>query len=550
MKSILKAVHIFILMIYFSPTLLAQTPSWLWANSAGGGIVYDIATDSYGNVYATGYYTDSIMSFGTLSIASEGEDEGFIAKYDPSGNLLWAKSFGGKNQDRGTSITTDYLGNVILSGFFHSDTLIIGGNSFFYSLGASDIFVAKFNTSGNLLWARAYGSQSVDVNNSVVTDRQGNVFIAGSFAGTSISFGTTSLINSGVVGYDDLFIAKLNSSGNELWAISQGNSIGGEVAKQLAVDSIGNLFVAGAFNGNSTSLGSYNFNNSHSGLNDLFIEKLSPAGNQIWAKSAGSIDEDYCQGICVDSSGNIIIAGGFRNANLSLDTISLLNSGGNDVFIAKYDQSGNIIWAKTIGATGNEFCENVAFDRVGNAYLTGTFNDPTLTIGSNTFPGTFHFYIAHFDLAGNVVWATTTGTNGPIGPRGITVDDAGSVILAGSLPSNTTFFGTIPLVHWGITNIFVSKFNLQTGINDIRNTSPILLYPNPSKNQLTVLCNSEAKQVIQVFDISGKIRFSQQLWTGGSNSLNIDVSEWKQGLYFVNIEKSDGNNTSTFFIKE
>ncbi|MBL0065740.1 MAG: hypothetical protein IPP38_12145 [Bacteroidetes bacterium] len=84
MKSILKAVHIFILMIYFSPTLLAQTPSWLWANSAGGGIVYDIATDSYGNVYATGYYTDSIMSFGTLSIASEGEDEGFIAKYDPS----------------------------------------------------------------------------------------------------------------------------------------------------------------------------------------------------------------------------------------------------------------------------------------------------------------------------------------------------------------------------------------------------------------------------------------------------------------------------------
>ncbi|MBL0065743.1 MAG: T9SS type A sorting domain-containing protein [Bacteroidetes bacterium] len=64
------------------------------------------------------------------------------------------------------------------------------------------------------------------------------------------------------------------------------------------------------------------------------------------------------------------------------------------------------------------------------------------------------------------------------------------------------------------------------------------------------MCNSEAKQVIQVFDISGKIRFSQQLWTGGSNSLNIDVSEWKQGLYFVNIEKSDGNNTSTFFIKE
>lgn len=537
-------------MNYVSSTLLAQTPNWLWANSAGGGTVYDVASDNYGNVYATGYYSDSIMSFGTLSIASQGSDEGFIAKYDPTGNILWAQSFGGRNQDRGTSITTDNLGNVILSGFFQSDTIIIGGNSFFYSLGSSDIFVAKFNPSGNLIWARTYGSQSLDFNNSVVTDRQGNVFIAGSFAGASISFGTTSLINTGVVGYDDLFVAKLNSSGNELWAISQGNSIGGEVANQLAVDSIGNLFVAGAFNGNTTSIGSYNFNNSHSGLNDLFIEKLSPTGSQIWAKSAGSIDEDYCQGICVDSSGNIIIAGGFRNANLSLDTITLLNSGGNDVFIAKYDQAGNIIWAKTIGAAGNEFCENAAFDKAGNAYLTGTFNDPTLTIGSNTFPGTFHFYIAQFNLAGNVEWATTTGTNGSIGPRGIAVDDAGSVILAGSLPSNTTYFGTIPIAHWGITNIFVSKFNTLTGMNEVGNESTILLYPNPTSHQLVISYYFEKEDYIQVVDVSGKILFSKKFFATGPCTLVIDVNNWKQGLYFVRITNIIGNYASDVFIKE
>jgi len=195
----------------------SQAPNWLWAKSAGGissDRGTDIATDASGNVLVTGDFSSSSAIFGTTTLANAGGYDMFIAKYDGSGNVLWAKREGGTSDDRGNGITTDASGNVLVTGNFKSDSMTFGAtvlinlNPFF-----SDLFIAKYDTGGNILWAKSAGGTHEDVGNSIITDAGGNVFVAGWFR-DSISFGTITLTGAGV----DFFVVKYDAGGNVLWA--------------------------------------------------------------------------------------------------------------------------------------------------------------------------------------------------------------------------------------------------------------------------------------------------------------------------------------------
>ena len=185
-----------------SQTVNAQSPDWLWANSAGGTTVdrgESIATDLNGNVLVTGFYSSAAITFGSITLtnaSASGTDDIFIVKYDASGTVLWAKSAGGISDDFGRSITTDKDGNVLVTGGFSSPTITFG-NMTLTNAVFNDIFVVKYDGSGNLLWAKSAGGNGIENGQSITTDAIGNILITGIFDSPSLTFGNTTISNEG-----------------------------------------------------------------------------------------------------------------------------------------------------------------------------------------------------------------------------------------------------------------------------------------------------------------------------------------------------------------
>ena len=264
----------FSIILFSSIRIFGQTPDWIWAKSAGG-VNYDvgnsIATDNLGNTYVTGYFESPAITIGNIVLnnasGSGGINKGdfFIAKYDPLGNVAWAKSVGGNYPEKGISITTDINGNVYVTGIFCSIQISFGGyalsNAYTGYPFTSDIFIVKYSSTGTLLWDKRAGGIYDDMSTCITTDKIGNVYLSGYFGSSSITFGSTILTNTGSLGTDDFFLVKYNSSGGVIWAKSAGG-IGNDVVSSIATDSLGNLYITGNFKSSFITLGGNTLINS------------------------------------------------------------------------------------------------------------------------------------------------------------------------------------------------------------------------------------------------------------------------------------------------
>ncbi len=323
----------------------------VWAKAMGGTSYdygYSISTDASGNVYTTGFFQDLAdfdPSAGTYNLTSAGSRDIFIQKLDASGNLLWAKAMGGTSDDYGYSISTDASGNVYITGYFEGtvDFDPSAGTYNLTSAGYSDIFIQKLDASGNLLWAIAMGGTSYDEGYSISTDGSGNVYITGSFKGTvdfDPSAGTYNLTSAGSY---DIFIQKLDASGNLLWAKAMGGTSYDE-GFSISTDASGNSYTTGTFTGTvdfDPSAGTYNLTSASSG--DIFIQKLDASGNLVWAKAMGGTLIDCGKSISTDASGNVYTTGTFWETvdfDPSASTYNLTSAGDTDIFVAKYTQTG------------------------------------------------------------------------------------------------------------------------------------------------------------------------------------------------------------------
>ena len=226
------------------------------------------------------------------------------------------------------------------------------------------------------LWARNAGGSSSDYCNSIAVDVNGNSYVTGSFQG-SATFGSTTLTT---VGYDDIFVAKLDSNGNWLWARNAGGS-SPDFGYGIAVDASGNSYVTGYFGGTTATFGSTTLTTN--GGYDIFVAKLDSNGNWLWARNAGGGNPDFGYGIAVDASGNTYVTGYIQSTTANFGSNTLTNSGSNDIFVAKLDSNGNWVWAKNAGGTKNDYGQGIAIDANGNSYITGYF-DTSATFGSTT----------------------------------------------------------------------------------------------------------------------------------------------------------------------
>jgi hypothetical protein len=343
-----------------------------------------IAIDSSGGIYVAGNYTGQYIIFGENAtdtlISSDSLNyvgDIFLTKFDSNGNIIWAKSAGGNDFDNPNSISTDTFGNIFVTGNFLSNSLSFDSYTLI-SNGPSNIFIAKYDSTGNVLWAKSAGGMDSDKANSVATDANGNAYIAGTFQDNSITFGTFTLSNTGNM---DAFIVKYDTNGNVLWAKNPSGT-NYENASSVTTDASGSIYITGYYN--SPNLLFETTYLAYIGNMDIFIVKYSTNGSVIWAKNAGGLGFDKGNSIAINSSGNICLAGWFNSSSITFGSDTLIRSTNiSDIFLAIYSQSGNALCAKSVYGGSTDIEYSITLDNNGST-MVGYFQNPTITFGNTT----------------------------------------------------------------------------------------------------------------------------------------------------------------------
>ena len=387
-------------------------------------------------------------------------------------NYRWARSIGATSNDQGKGIVTDQLGNVYITGEFRNTVDFDPGTSVFNltSNGAQDIFIEKLDSSGNLIWAKNIGGTGGDQGNSITIDTAGNIFITGQFQHTVDFDPGVGISNLASTGSTDIFVLKLDSSGNFIWAKGFGGT-GTDVGLSIATDLIGNIYTTGYFAGSADfkpGPGS-TFLTSNGGY-DVFVQKLNPNGNFIWAKGMGGSTFDYGRSISVDSSGNVYLMGDFRGTAdffSGSGAVYLTSRGSSDVFVQKFNTSGIFVWVKQMGGVGTDVGQAITTDSFGNIYSTGYFEgtanfDPGAGTANLTSNGSSDVFVHKLNPLGDFIWAKSMGGTGTEGSNDIAIDHSMNIYLIGWFEGSADFdpgVGTTSLISNGSEDIFLQKLD-------------------------------------------------------------------------------------------
>lgn len=534
----------------------AQTPIVEWAKSIGG--VYDemafsIALDSPGNVYTIGYYQGTVDFDPGVGIFNlTGIENIFISKLDATGNFIWAKSIDGTFSNNGVSITIDGLGNIYTTGYFAGTADFDPGSGTYNltSVGSYDIFILKLNSSGNFVWAKNMGGTTDDKGLSISVDMSGNVYTTGSFTGTADFNPGTGVYNLTYVSYNDIFISKLDASGNFVWA----KKIGGvsyDSGYSIALDTSGNVYTTGIFSGTvDFDPGAGTFNLNSNGDNDVFISKLDGAGNFIWAKKIGGSSNDEGNSVKVDIFGNAYITGDFNGTvdfNPGTGVFNLNSTGTGDAFILKLDVLGNFLWAKNMGGTLFTWGRSIDINSLGNVFTIGCFYEtvdfnPDAGILNLTSAGSTDIFISKLSTSGSLMWAKRIG--GGLNDQGLSikVDALDNIYTTGYFYETVDFdpdTGTFNLASSGSRDIFVHKMSqTATGINENENwSSGISIYPNPTTSSFNVTIPASQTSFIEIYNSLGALVHQQ---TTATEQNTINLSNQPNGLYFVKVINENG----------
>ena len=553
---------ILICLNFVSLNSYSQVPSWAWAKGIDGvlnwrynGLSTSVTTDGAGNIYNAGYF-NSTADFdpgpGIRLMTSIGHQDIFITKFSPTGNLIWAKSIQGRNgisQCNTKSIKLDALGNIfIVGGFNETVDFDPGPDSFNVTAQNQDIFLSKLDSSGNFIWAKTIGSPSTTIGSSSTTlDEFANIIITGSFSDT-IDFDPSpsnnfTLLSGGI--YPHPYVAKYDSSGNFIWAdvfYGDGYSIG--TGSSIAVDSLGYIYSIGQFDqvidldpDTTTTYSLTTF-----GRMDIYVSKLDPAGNFVWAKQIGGRADDGGI-ISIDKFSNIFIAGGFRDTvdfDPGPQEYNLVPIGRLDMFITKLDSAGNFIWTKSIGGTADEFVTSATLDNASNIYFTGGFDD---TVDFDPDGGVFNLsadtsvalFVVKLNSSGNFNWAKSV-TNFVYG-KSICLDINNNIIISGDF-YDSAYFGSFALdTNKCYSAIFVAKLDGTVGIETLSTNNKLNIFPNPTNDKFTIQFDTP---IIEEYLLLVKNAIGQTVETISIKdpSTTIHLAQ-PNGMYFLTLVTSN-----------
>jgi hypothetical protein len=527
------------LAFFISPTKSsAQTPDWAWVKANGGmesEYANGIAVDSLNNMYVMGGFRGASLTFGSTVLNNEGDVDLFLVKYDSSGNVIWARSAGGDGRDNPEAIRADAAGNVYITGSFESTQLNFGATTLNRHTDR-EMFTVKYNANGNTVWARSAVGNGMDDGTNLTLDPQGNVIVTGSFTSSTLIFNDTVLYNSGQA---DIYMVKYSSAGLMQWARAAGNS-GNESRSGVTADDSGFVYLTGSYNSASLSFGATSLTNA--GSYDIFVTKYDKNGNVIWARSKGGSGPEEGYAIVADHLGHVYVTGYFKGSNLTLGPDVLTFTGEYDMFIAKFDSSGNVLWANSGEGTALDIPYAIIMSESGNIDVLGffSFNGTSLAFDNVTISagGYDDSFIVEYDTAGNVVWAKSTEGKDVEIIAGMAADNNGGLLVAGRYFGDSLTLGTHKVFTEGALDLFFAKLSkvVSTGINAPAHHAPLIVYPNPNSGTFRISGHEVTGYDISVYSIQGVCVY--QGVTGSEGE--VELRDMDPGMYFFRLRNKDG----------
>jgi hypothetical protein len=388
----------------------------------------------------------------------------------------WAKRIGNTANDRAHVIKTDASGNVYVAGVF--DGLVDfdpgPGIANFQSKGWGDIFVAKYTSNGDYVWAFVMGESSTEDLLDLAIDNENNIIITGAFSDSiDLDPGSANATFYGdFLGNTDGFLAKYSSSGNYIWGFTFGN-YNVDYGMDLAINANNDIYLAGYFN-ETVDFDPGVGNTSLTGQFDAFIAKYDKNSSLQWVFKIGASGQEYTHGITLDTNGNLCVFGRFQQTvdfDPGSGTHNLTASSNHDLFIAKYTSSGSYLWAKQLSGPGSKYGRGISVDADSNIYIGGSFGqnidfDPSgnTVLSSSTFISPF---VAKYNAQGNYIWhhlfLSTTGGSDKVGN---VFYSNNYLYVAGNYNGslNDTLNGNpVSLPSQGQEDIFIAKLNASNG---------------------------------------------------------------------------------------
>ena len=382
----------------------------LWADQFGAerdDWAWGIVLDDSGGVYVVGETGGALPGGSGL-----GGTDAYLRRYSSEGDEIWTLQIGTNDFDRAWGVSKDGGGSLYVAG---STGGVMPGQA---AMGDLDAFVGKYDTDGNELWIRQFGTGGFDEAFSVTVDPGGFPYVVGTTDG--VLPGQTSS------GFADAFMRKYSPQGNELWTQQFGDA-GDDSAMGVASDATGNVYVVGEIDGMLP--GQVGFGNI-----DAYIRKYDPEGGEMWTRQFGTRGSDSALAVTVSADGSVFLAG-----STSAELPGQSYAGDADAFVRKYDSDGNELWTRQFGTEDLEEVSDLVLDGMGILFLVGFVGDALP--GENFSGGRNDAYVRAYDLDGDELWTHQFGTPGRDLAAGAAVDSSGNLYVAGgtegALPGQT-----------------------------------------------------------------------------------------------------------------
>lgn len=538
--------------IFFLVPVISCGQTFNFAKRVGGTQFENamgIAVDSSSNIIVSGYFSgtaDFDPSAATHNLTSSGGNDIFLARYDSAGNFLWAIAIGGAGEELTyADPAVDEYGHIYICGVFDAgaDFNPNGQTYLLNNRGGQDGFIAKYDSTGTLIWARGMGGSSNDIIYRI-DYKNYLILFTGAFADSA--FLDNGLVQTGLYGngHTDVALGKFTPIGNLLW-VSQIGGKGDEYSYNITADVNGFTYVTGTFN---DTLIIDILDTLYADGTTAFIASFSNMGSYLWAFT---IEGCIPFGISMDHNNDILTCGmfsGYTDFDPGIDTSALLSQGPYDAYFAKYSNTGNFIFAKRVGGSGMDV--GYAFRELKDNTLlfTGYFSnaadfDPDITIASLNSSGLADLFVAHYDDSGNYINAFRCGSSGFDFTRNFVVDRANAIYIAGGFEQSVDFnpaSGINFLNSAGSRDGYFSKYSFSpTGyLLPFLSEENIQVYPNPFADYISVNFSKQISYNITITDIAGQEIIRE---TGNDSGLQINTSQLAKGVYGITIQT--GNST-------
>ena len=351
----------------------------VWIKQFGGtgsDAAYANDIDANGNIFVSGYFSGTMVVDGTTVTSNSGSQDAFLAKLDPTGNLLWIRTFGGNDHDFVYDLALDQLGNAIITGNFKG-TVSIGANTYNSVINPDqnepsyDIFVAKYDPAGNVTWSKHGQAIRDDRGTGLAVNANNEIALIGQFSDTlTLSNTYTNQV------YNTGFVMLLDSDGGELWMKKMSASVCIPYDIVFHQDSL--MYITGDFTGQLAVFTDPLTTTTSSFQNKIFLLKINTQGNLLWLENDGSDSPFSSRSVDVDVNGNAYISGYFK---CRLDEYSqqygdgaFISAGRRDVFIAKYSGQGTRLWERQFGGSGDDLAWDLTIEAADQPIIAGAFS--------------------------------------------------------------------------------------------------------------------------------------------------------------------------------